>query len=124
MRIGRSVVSEGAPVTTPAELELDELRDEAQGYAERSRAVKTVRGYRSDWRIFDAWCTDHDLPSMSAARTTVVLFLTDSARTVRAATLRRRLSSNAVAHELAGHPNPCHDPPVRTTWKVAGTVGL
>jgi hypothetical protein len=36
---------------------------------------------------------------------------------MKAGALRRRLSSIAVAHELADHPNPTEDAVVRTTWK-------
>jgi site-specific recombinase XerD len=113
-----------APLTTPMALELRDLQEEARGYAERSRAANTLRGYRSDWRIFATWCADRDLSSMPAAPSTVVLFLTDSARKAKVGTLRRRLSSIAVAHELAGHPNPSDDHLVRTTWKgIRRTLG-
>jgi integrase len=47
----------------------------------------------------------------------VVLFLAESARSLKTGTLRRRLSSIAVAHEIAGHASPTSDPIVKTTWK-------
>jgi integrase len=116
-------MSPGA-ITSPALLELEALQEEAHHYGERSRAANTIRGYRSDWRIFTAWCAEHELTPMPAAPATVVLFLTDSARTLKPGTLRRRLSSIAVAHELAGHVSPTIDPVVKTTWKgIRRTLG-
>jgi integrase len=91
----------------------------------RRRHVRTwVTGQTLDWRIFSAWCAAHDLVPMPAAPATVVLFLTDSARTLKPGTLRRRLSSIAVAHELADHASPTSDPIVKTTWKgIRRTLG-
>jgi len=44
--------------------------DEAE-YVEAARAANTLRGYRSDWREFASWCTQHDLEPMAAAPATV-----------------------------------------------------
>jgi site-specific recombinase XerD len=94
MRLENGIVSSGA-MESPS-LVLEALRDEAREYAVRSRAANTVRGYRSDWRIFTAWCAEHALTPMPASSATVVLFMADSARTLKPGTLRRRLSAIAV----------------------------
>jgi len=47
-----------SPETDPVAL-LDEVpltEDEAR-YVEAGRAASTLRGYRSDWNEFTAWCT-------------------------------------------------------------------
>ena len=50
------------------------------GYVEAARAANTLRGYRSDWREFSAWCTTHRLDPLPAAPGTVTGYLTDLAR--------------------------------------------
>ncbi len=47
----------------------------------------------------------------------MILFLTESARTLRTGTVGRRLSSIAVAHQVAGYPSPIDDPLVKMTWR-------
>jgi len=95
---------------------LAELEREAVDYAARSRAASTIKAYRSDWRAFTAWCDRHGLVSLPAEPVTVALYLTDAVRTLHTSTLRRRLSSIAMAHQAAGEANPCDDERVKTTW--------
>jgi len=61
---------------------LDEVplsADEA-GYVEAARAANTLRGYRSDWREYTTWCTQHDAVALPAAPATVTGYLSDLAR--------------------------------------------
>jgi integrase len=46
----------------------------------------------------------------------VILYVTDLARTAKPATIRRRLSSISVAHQMAGRESPTNDISVRSTW--------
>ena len=101
---------------TDTDLALTDLEDEARGYLSASRAASTVRAYASDWRAFNAWCSAHGLSALPAEPTTVVLYLTDLARTAKTATIRRRISSISVAHQAAGVPSPTADILVRSTW--------
>ena len=56
------------PVTDAVELSMAEpLTADEAGYVEAPRSANTMRGYRSDWRDFTAWCGIHDRPSMPAA---------------------------------------------------------
>jgi integrase len=98
------------------DVELTDLETEARGYLSASRAASTVRAYASDWRAFTAWCDAHGLIALPAEPTTVVLYLTDLARTAKTATVRRRLSSISVAHQAAGLATPTADILVRSTW--------
>ena len=43
------------------------LTPEEAEYVEAARAANTLRGYRSDWREFTTWCTEHDLEPIPAA---------------------------------------------------------
>ena len=91
-------------------------RTEAAEYATHSRAESTLRAYRSDWKAFTEWCREHDLVALPAEPVTVAMYLSDGARTLKASTLRRRLSSIAVAHQTAGLSNPVEDARVKATW--------
>src|SRR5579875_1194289 len=96
--------------------DLVSLVEEAQDYTRQARAENTIRAYRSDWRHFTAWCDGHGLAVLPAAPETVVLYMTDLARTAKTATIRRRMSSISVAHQAAGHGSPCNDIKVRSAW--------
>lgn len=94
----------------------DDLVTEAKDYLAASRAPATLRAYASDWRHFSNWCGNHGAESLPARPSTVSLYLADMARTVKVATIRRRLSSISVAHQAAGHETPTSDILVRATW--------
>ncbi len=87
-------------------LELSRLTTEARGYVRAASAEATLRAYRADWRHFDTWCRTRGFPSLPAVPETVALYLAELARTHRAATLTRRLTSINKLHRAAGHPAP------------------
>ena len=109
-----------------SEVERAALIDEARTYIGAARSPNTIRAYASDWRHFTAWCQRHQLPSLPAEPETLVLYLTDLARTAKTATIRRRLSAVSVAHQAAGEQPPTTDIAVRSAWagirRVNGTA--
>ena len=56
------------------------LTDDEAGYVEAARAANTLRGYRSDWREFTSWCTQHDLQPLPAAPPTITGYVSELAR--------------------------------------------
>lgn len=104
-------------LTTVASGELAQLADDARGYIASAKADATVRGYRSDWRQFLAWCTERRLDALPAAPETVALYLTAQAGVKATATLQRHLTSISQAHQHAGHEPPTTAPVVRQTWR-------
>lgn len=96
---------------------LDELAGITHDYVAAAKAPATLRAYRSDWRLFDAWCADHGLTSMPATPETIALWLTDFAGVLACATLQRRLTSISQAHKAAGHDSPTRAPLVQATWQ-------
>ena len=94
---------------------LDTAR-KADDYARHARAENTKRAYRSDWADFSAWCSAHGLAPITAAPSTVRLYLVELADRCKVATLRRRLASVSKAHQVAGHPSPSTAPDVRETF--------
>jgi len=81
----------------------------AQTYLDSARARNTIRGYRSSFGQFAAWCQGAGLPSMSAAPETIALYLGAQAGRLKAATLQHHLAAIAKAHKSAGYPSPVKD---------------
>jgi site-specific recombinase XerD len=104
-------------VMTPLSAQPADLADAARGYVTASKAPATVRGYRSDWSGFSAWCTARRLDPLPAAPDTVALYLTDLAGRKAVATMGRHLTAISQAHKAAGHESPTSDPTVRNVWR-------
>jgi integrase len=121
-------MSDLIPTTTGAtgvEVALHELEDEAREYVAASRAPSTLRAYASDWRSFTSWCAARGLDALPAEPTTIALFITDLAHTAKTATIRRRMASIAIAHQVAGFPSPTGDILVRSTLSgISRTIGV
>jgi integrase len=99
------------------EVSLVRLAEEARAFIGQAKAPSTLRAYRSDWRHFDAWCEVRSRVALPAAPETVALYLADLARTLKPATLQRRLTSISQAHQAAGFETPTSRLAVRETWK-------
>lgn len=93
------------------------LADDAREFLESARSKETLRGYRSDWRAFEAWCSTMGLQALPAAPQTVALYLTAIAGVKASATLQRHLSSISQAHQGAGFESPTTSTLVRQTWR-------
>ena len=95
-----------------AAVELTELEDQARSFARGSRADSTWRAYEADFADFRTWCAERVSPvdPLPATPATVVLYITAAgARGLRPSTIRRRLASISVAHQVAGFPTPTAD---------------
>lgn len=103
------------PLELAAELPLTE--DEAS-YVEAARAPNTLRGYRSDWSEFTAWCTRHRLEPLPARAATISGYLTELARAgAKVGTMSRRLSAIRFAHQLRDLPDPTTGARVVAVWE-------
>ena len=107
-----------AVVDDAAAVELTELEEQARRFARDSRAASTWRAYESDFTHFRAWCAEQQPPveSLPATPATVALYLTALAETRKPSTIRRRLASISVAHQVAGFDTPTADAAVRAVW--------
>ncbi len=94
------------PLDYQTKAQADSLVARARAYVLAAKAPSTLRAYRSDWQDFTAWCSLRAVPSLPAAPETVALYLAARAEDHRPATLTRRLTSIAKAHEAAGFPSP------------------
>lgn len=122
-----SLVHAGAKL---APASIDALPTEAasivQAYQRASKAVSTVKAYRSDARVFEAWCAGYGFRSLPASPVAVAGFLTHEAEAGRAAsTIGRRCAAISYAHKLKGLPDPTDNEDVRATMRgVRRTVGV
>jgi site-specific recombinase XerD len=105
------VISDAAPLA-----ELSELEDAARHLARGSRADSTWRAYDSDFRHFQAWCSEHGLSALPAEPLTVATYLAALESSHSPSTIRRRLAAISVSHQLAGLETPTGDAGVKSVW--------
>jgi site-specific recombinase XerD len=93
--------------------------------AREEKALATRRAYRSDFRVFEAWCRSRGVSALPAAAEAVAAFLAhDVEAGSRPSTLGRRLAAIRYAHKLAGHPAPTDDERVKATMRgIRRSVG-
>lgn len=89
------------------------------GYAEAARAPSTLRGYRSDWREFTAWCADRgQLEPLPASPASVTSYLSDLAQAgAKVGTMSRRLSAIRFVHQLQNQADPTRNARVVAVWE-------
>ena len=96
-------------------------------YAGNAKAENTKKAYRVDWDDFVLWCGIHGRQPMPATPETLVEYLESLADAgAKVATIKRRLSSISVAHQVRGyeHYNPARSAPVITSMQgIRRTLG-
>jgi integrase len=106
--MAKSAVSEQLPLFDYGGLNLGVLREKRERLSVPFGAPLTVRGYASDWRVFDRWCVLAGRPSLPATADTVSLYVTwmleEAGR--RVSTSERHVSAIAHFHRSGGHPSP------------------
>ena len=80
------------------------LQDETLLNLQNSKAANTVRAYKSDFKDFGIFCAQNRLKSLPSDPKIVSLYLTHlSRKDIKMSTLKRRLVSIGVIHNLKGH---------------------
>jgi integrase/recombinase XerD len=79
----------------------------------------TLRSYRGDFTIFEAWCRENGYSPLPASPETVAAFITQDAKKSASATLRRRLTSIRKVHHLLRLNNPIIDEEVVIAYRRA-----
>ncbi|MGI4793491.1 MAG: site-specific integrase, partial [Janthinobacterium lividum] len=102
-------------------------QDAARTYRAAEKAASTRRAYRSDFRIFAAWCRARGASHLPADPETVATFISSEADGgTKVSTIGRRLAAIRYAHRLAGHPTPTDAETVAVTMRgirrVIGTA--
>jgi site-specific recombinase XerD len=84
--------------------DLKALQEETLLNLKSSKAINTIRAYKSDFRDFELFCAKNGFKSLPTEPKIVSLYLTHlSTKDVKMSTLRRRLVSIGVIHKLKGH---------------------
>jgi len=73
---------------------------------EGAYSANTIRSYRADFAIFEAWCREHRRKPLPAAPETVADFVLAQSKSAAPATVSRRRASIAKIHRLLKLENP------------------
>jgi len=80
------------------------LQEETLLNLKSSKALNTIRAYKSDYKDFGLFCAQNGFKSLPAEPKIVSLYLTHlSTKDVKISTIKRRLVSIGVIHKLKGH---------------------
>ena len=83
--------------------DIKKLHEDTLNNLKRSKANNTLRAYKSDFKDFGVFCAKHGFNSMPTEPKVVSLYLTHLSANSKISTLRRRLVSIGVVHNLKGH---------------------
>jgi site-specific recombinase XerD len=80
------------------------LQDETLENLKSSKAINTVRAYKSDFKDFGLFCVKNGFKNLPSDPKIVSLYLTYlSSNEVKISTIKRRLVSIGVIHKIKGH---------------------
>lgn len=116
-----ALVSNGGGIVA----ELEQLADDAAGFAAASIAENTRTAYRKAFRSFTTWCTETGFDPLPAAPATVGLYLAQLARSGRkVSTIEQALAALAFAHRQAGEGFDTKHPAIANTFAgIKRTIG-
>jgi len=84
--------------------DLKALQEETLLNLKSSKAINTIRAYKSDFKDFELFCVKNGFKSIPTDPKIVSLYLTHlSTKDVKMSTLKRRLVSIGVIHKFKGH---------------------
>ena len=84
--------------------DLKALHEETLNNLKSSKAINTIRAYKSDFKDFGAFCAKHSFRALPTEAKIIALYLTYlSSKDAKMSTLRRRLVSIGMMHKLKGH---------------------
>ena len=91
-------------VKSELQINIKKLQEETLLNLQNSKAINTVRAYKSDFKDFTLFCAKNGFKSLPSEPKIVSLYLTNlSANEAKMSTLKRRLVSIGVIHKLKGH---------------------
>lgn len=114
------VLDKGADLVPLPALPSAQVRE----FIRASKAESTLRGYRSDWRHFCAWCEAQSVHTLPANPETVASYIAECAAHLKVGSVQRRLNAIAEAHKAVGLDTPTHTGIVQNTMKgIRRTLG-
>jgi len=91
-------------VKSELQIDIKKLQEETLLNLQNSKAINTVRAYKSDFKDFTLFCAKNGFKPLPSEPKIVSLYLTNlSANEAKMSTLKRRLVSIGVIHKLKGH---------------------
>jgi len=101
---------------TSLSTEMLELQDEAKKHLANYKAENTKRAYRNDWSQFSEWCATNRLQELPADPETLVYYITFLGKTLKASSIKRKMTAISQRHETAGYPSPTKTALVKGVW--------
>src|SRR6056300_122356 len=84
--------------------DLKALQEETLLNLKSSKAINTIRAYKSDYKVFGLFCAQNGFRTLPTDPKIVSLYLTHlSTKDAKISTLKRRLVSIGVIHKFKGH---------------------
>ena len=106
--------AQGLECESPAAIAVRDWWDSAQ----RVYPTNTQRAWRADWHVYEGFCRDHGVETVPATPVTVAAFVNAGAEAgKKPATIRRYLTTVALAHRVARFDSPCTSAAVRHALK-------
>jgi integrase len=89
-------------------VDMNKLRRRREELRRETRSAFTLTCYRSDWGLFEQWCSANGREALPVSADTLSLFVTYELeeRGLKVATLSRKLNSLRWKHAESGHPFP------------------
>ena len=110
---------------TSLSTEILELQDEAKKHLANSKAKNTKRAYRSDWTQFSEWCEKNGLLELPAEPETLVYYITFLGKTLKASSIKRKMTAISQRHETAGYTSPTKTALVKGVWDgIQRNIGI
>jgi len=85
-------------ITDIKTLELETLKN-----LKNSKALNTLRAYKSDYKDFAKFCIKNGFKPMPSESKVISIYLTHLSKISKYSTLKRRLASISVIHKISGH---------------------
>ena len=79
------------------------LHEDTLNNLKNSKSNNTLRAYKSDFKDFGSFCSNHGFNSLPTEPKIVALYITHLSKNSKISTLRRRLVSISMVHKLKGH---------------------
>jgi site-specific recombinase XerD len=105
--------------------EILELQEEAKKHLSNSKAENTKRAYRNDWTQFSQWCEENGFHDLPAEPETLVYYITFLGKTLKASSIKRKMTSISQRHETIGYSSPTKTSLVKGVWDgIQRSIGI
>jgi site-specific recombinase XerD len=109
----------------PLSIEMLNLQEEAKKHLANSKSENTKHAYRIDWKQFSEWCEKNGLHNLPADPETIVYYITFLGKTLKASSIKRKMTAISQRHETAGYQSPTKTALVKGVWEgIQRNIGV